>query len=143
LAKSEIPVLIADFGISGLRTKLRSRDAEGALHNLALVVANIAKFLTALTAVGFTDTLTEKFTEAITGITADNELQYNLLTARKELVQNNLGVFNDLYAQLMEFCEVGKMLYKTTNPARVQEYTFSYLLTKVRHVHHSQSEPQQ
>jgi hypothetical protein len=55
-----------------------------------------------------------------------------ILSNRKNIVQNNLGLFNDLYAQLTEILNIGKILYKATEAVKTQEHTFSTLLKQVR-----------
>jgi hypothetical protein len=134
LAKETVPISITDFGIKTLRTKINSKDAEGALQYLRLVEANIGKYRIQLMEQGLNDALIGQFTAASASIAADNELQYVLLSQRKELVQNNLAQFNDLYSQLSEFCDIGKILYKQTDREKTQEYTISYLIKKVRNV---------
>jgi hypothetical protein len=132
LAKNRVLISPADFGLTELRNKLRAKDAEGVLHNLPLVIANIGKFKEPLTAEGLTDDIETQLANAIVSIAQDNERQYEILSGRKALVQDNKEVFNSLGAQLAEICEVGKILFKATNPERAQEYTFAYLLKKVR-----------
>jgi hypothetical protein len=138
LAKNKLPVSVADFGIPVLRKKIYAKDAEGVIHNLRLVISNIEKYKEALTAEGLTEALTQQLENAIVSVNADNDKQYEILSGRKELVQSNLVIFNDLYGQLSEICDVGKILYKRNNPDKLQEYTFSYLLKKVRVVHKKQ-----
>jgi hypothetical protein len=142
LAAGNVPVSPADFGIIALHKKLYARDAEGVLHNLQLVSANIGKFKAPLAAEGLTDELAAQFSAALVSIAQDNQRQYEILSGRKALVQDNLGVFNTLGAQLAEICEVGKLLFKSSNPERAQEYTFAYLLKKVRVVHKKQNAEQ-
>jgi hypothetical protein len=132
LAKNTIPITAKDFGIKILRDKIHRGDAEGTLRNLRLVAENIDKYRTELNNVGFTAPLATQFTEAIISIDADNDQQYELLSKRKLLVLVNLGQFNDLYTQLNTICNAGKIIYRNTNPEKVKEYTFSYLLSKVR-----------
>jgi hypothetical protein len=43
------------------------------------------------------------------------------------IVQNNLKVLNELYGQLIDLLNVGKSLYKNTNPLKAKEYVFSAL----------------
>jgi hypothetical protein len=135
LAGQDIPVSIADFGITPLRKKISHGDAEGTIHALRLVLTSIQTYEDVLSNLGLTDDLTQQLRDALVGIEADNQEQYNLLSVRKELVQSNLDVMNDLYRQLAEFCEVGKTLYKGVDAEKVLEYTFTYLVKKVRNVH--------
>jgi len=50
------------------------------------------------------------------------------------LVLNNLVLLNGLYEQLTEICAIGKVLYKQTDRAKLNDYTFSYLMKQVRRV---------
>jgi hypothetical protein len=128
----------ADFGLTELRKKLHAKDAEGVLHNLQLAVANVKKFKAPLAAEGLTDEFEAQLVNALASITQDNERQFELLSERKALVLDNKEAFNSLSAQVAEICEVGKILFKTTNPERAKEYTFSYLLKRVRVMHKKQ-----
>jgi hypothetical protein len=133
LAKAQIPVSATDFGISPLRRKINRKDMEGVLQNLHLVTANVQKYRKALETEGMSDELPARLEEAVVSIAEDNRLQYEILTRRIELVKNNINMLNDLYTQLTEVCEIGKILYKQSAPEKVKEYTFTYLLKKVRH----------
>jgi hypothetical protein len=133
LAGSQIPVSIADFGIPPLRKKINHKDMEGVLQNLRLVTANTHKYRQPLEAEGLNCHLIAHLEEAASAIAADNELQYEILTRRIELVKSNVNVLNELFAQLTEICSIGKILYRRTAPEKAKEYTFSYLLKKVRH----------
>lgn len=73
-----------------------------------------------------------RFTNASVAIAADNEKQYEMLSTRKELVQNNLHILNALFGLQTEICEIGKILYRKTAPEKVSEYTFAWLLKQVR-----------
>jgi len=73
-----------------------------------------------------------KFTQAATSIAADNQKQYEIMSNRKAIVQNNLGLFNSLYEQLTEILRVGKILYKANDAAKAQEYNFTAMKKKVR-----------
>ena len=43
-----------------------------------------------------------------------------------------MKTLNELYLRLSEIYSIGKVLYRTTDPAKYAEYTFSKLLKKVR-----------
>lgn len=80
------------------------------------------------------ETLAAKLNE-IGAILADNrKTKYEIVSSRKVLVQNNLGLLNDLYDQLTEICKIGKILFKQTDKAKLKDYTFSYLMKQVRRV---------
>jgi hypothetical protein len=114
---------------------------EGVLQNLRLVVSNIQRYRQILEAQGLTEGLVASLKTGVVSIEADNNLQYEILTKRIDSVRNNVNMLNDLYDQLKEICDVGKILYKKTAPEKVNEYTFTYLLKKVRQ--RSKKEPTQ
>jgi hypothetical protein len=132
LAQASLTVTAADFGLTLLRKNIYSKNAEGVLSSLRTVNNNLIRHATVLGAQGLTPELTSRFTDAITSIAADNQKQYEITSNRANIVQNNLGLFNNLYEQLMEILNVGKILYKTTDAVKTQEYTFNSLLKQVR-----------
>ena len=132
LAKANLTISAADFGITQLRKGINTRDAEGAIKSLHTVNANIAKFNVILGAQGLTEELSNLFVTAATSIAADKQRQYEIVSNRKTIVQNNVALFNGLFEQLSEICTVGKVLYKTSNTVKLQEYTFNELKKRVR-----------
>jgi hypothetical protein len=139
LAKTDIPISVADFGIRLLREKVKNKDAEGTLQSLRLIESNIQKYDAELAAKGMTNDLPERFEAASIAITEGNQKQYVMLQNRKKLVQDNLYILNDLFRQTAEICDIGKILYKQNDPEKKQEYTFSYLVKQVRHVSKAKS----
>jgi hypothetical protein len=132
LTKDTIGLSAKDFGLSLLSRKISSKDAEGVHQNLLLVNAHIQKYWEQLKAAGFSDSLAEQFKNAVASIRDDNQLQYDILTKRKAIVQNNRNLLNELYSQLTEILNVGKALYRKTNPVKTKEYTFTSLVKNVR-----------
>lgn len=43
-----------------------------------------------------------------------------------------MGVLNTFHAKILEILQVGKILFKDSDSVKLQEYTFSELLKKVR-----------
>lgn len=132
LANGGLTMNAADFGLSLLRKNIKSRNAEGVISSLHTVNNNLTKFAAELGGQGLTPELAGRFTNAGTSIATDNQKQYEIISNRKIIVQNNLGLFNNLYGQLTEILRVGKVLYKDTDLAKLQEYTFNALLKQVR-----------
>jgi hypothetical protein len=132
LAQASLTVTAADFGLTLLRKNINSKNAEGVISSLRTVSNNLNRHTAVLSGQGLTPELTGRFTDAITSIAADNQKQYEITSNRANIVQNNLGLFNSLYEQLMEILNVGKILYKTADAVKTQEYTFNSLLKQVR-----------
>jgi hypothetical protein len=132
LAKDSVEVSAKDFGLTLLSQKIASRDSEGVRQNLLIVVSFLKKYREQLIVVGFNEAVIEQFGVAVSSITEDNHLQFDIVNKRKAIVQKNLVVLNDLYKQLSDLLSIGKSLYKNTNPAKAKEYVFSSLMKSVR-----------
>lgn len=132
MAGKAIPLGVKAFGITAFREKQKSRDAEGAIKALRVINENITQYKTLIQEQGLGDELILELKEAESSLYDANQQQYQIVSRRKELVQNNMGLLNDLYNSMLEICKVGKALYKSSNPQKLQEYTFSELLKRVR-----------
>ncbi len=132
LAGAALPISVDNFGFKTLQKALYDKDVEKILREAGLVAKNLETYNEAIVPVGFTAEQKTLFTETVAGINADNQTQFEIVSGRKQLVQDNIGVFNELYGLIKEICRVGKILYKSTNPAKSQDYTFRSLLRKIR-----------
>jgi hypothetical protein len=130
--KGAIPISAKDFGLTTLKQKLRSKDAEGALKNLRTVIANIEKYHVQLTEQGLESDIVDRFKNALGVIETNNQLQFEIITKRKNIVEKNVSSVNDLYKIIIEVCNVGKTIYKGKDELKVKDYTFSELKKKVR-----------
>ena len=79
-----------------------------------------------------TDDFISQFTDAAASVANDKQKQFEILSSRKRIVQNNVESFNGLYSQLTEILTVGKILYKPADHLKLKEYTFSELRKRVR-----------
>ena len=61
---------------------------------------------------GLKDELVDRFTGDAIQIAADKQNQYEMLSNRKNLVQTNHSLLNELFDQLNEILSTGKTLYK-------------------------------
>jgi hypothetical protein len=132
LAKDAVPLSVKDFGITYLKQKIRRRDAEGTLKGLQQVNSNVKTYQEPLAAQGLTIEKINQLNTAFLEIDAENQKQYEKVSARRLLTAENIRLFNDMYDQMMEICNVGKILYKKTQKEKLPDYTFSYLKKKVR-----------
>ena len=64
-------------------------------------------------------------------IEPQSETQELKIINRKQIVQGNLAMLNELFGQLDEILRVRKILYKSTDETKLQEYTFSELKKRV------------
>lgn len=131
LAQPGINISSADFGLTLLRKGINSKNAEGVVKSLHIVVANLIKYASILSEQGLTAELSNRFSTAAISIVADNQQQYEITSNRKNIVQNNVNLFNGLNEQLLYILRVGKILYKATDAVKTQEYSFTALKKKV------------
>jgi len=141
LSKSAVTISVADFGFTPLRAAINSRDAEGTFKSLQAINANVVKFKDVLMEQGLTEEFAAGLIAAAASIAADKQKQYEIESKRKNLLQANIGLFNDLFAQLTEILSVGKILYKGKDPVKLKEYTFSELMKKVNRSSKPVTEP--
>lgn len=132
MAKPGLNINPTEFGLTLLRKNAAAKNAEGTISSLRTVNANLARYNAELSTQGLTPELSSKFTDASAPIQEDNKKQYEILTNRKSIVHDNIGLFNSLNAQLVEILRVGKILYKASNPVKAEEYNFASLKKKVR-----------
>jgi translation elongation factor EF-1beta len=134
LAKSNLKVTPNGFGMSALRLSIDKNDVEGVIANLHIVLGNIRTYKASLAEQGLTDELIDGLTAASQSLAADKLQQFEIISNRRSIVQNNLGLLNDSYEQGAEILSIGKILYKGKDAAKQADYTFAELLKKVRQV---------
>ncbi len=122
----------AGFGIVALRKSSNAKDVEATLKNLRLVLGNIERYQTELNEAGLKESLIQALTEAQSEIGEIKQKQYEIESNRKALVQSNQALFNNLYDQLTDILASGKILYKEGDKAKLTEYTFNKLKSRVR-----------
>jgi hypothetical protein len=130
--KGAIPISAKDFGLTPLKQKIHSRDAEGVLKYLRMVIDNLQRYHGQLIEQGLTDDIIEQFNSALIPIETENQKQFEIVNNRKKIVDNNVHLINDLYQTIMEICNVGKVLYKGKDELKTKSYTFNELKKKVR-----------
>lgn len=132
LSNKELKLTATDFGILQLRKVLRSGDAEGVVDNLKAVLIHTKRYSTVLQAHGMSSSFEAELEALIPKITADRQTQYELLSNRKNIVQNNLQKLNELYGRMGDIFSIGKSIYSKTNALKAADYTFAKLQSKVR-----------
>ena len=142
LASKTVPISASDFGTVQLRKSIRKHDVENVLMQLRTVNANLAKYKNELMAKGLTDTLMAKFAEGATLLADDKKKKFAVISNRAALVQNNQSLLNELYDQMTEICNIGKVLYKLTDKAKLKDYTFTHLMKQVRRKENKPTDPE-
>jgi hypothetical protein len=132
LAKADAPLSAADFGVTKLLQKIRSKDVDGLSRQLRTVTDNIHTYYTALTRHGMPETVAKQLNSAAQSIDADRRTLFEITGVRLELLKRNIDKMNDLYEAIKEVVRAGKKLYRKTNPDKAQDYVFRDLLDKIR-----------
>ncbi|MEZ5195324.1 MAG: hypothetical protein R2764_02665 [Bacteroidales bacterium] len=133
LAKDELNIAPADFGISDVRNKIGTKDVEGLLDKLAITLMHTTNNLAVLETKGFTaEALTEL--ETLTEAIRSKNPEQNLKMDEKEAgVQANLGLIKELWEIIAEVMDIGKRLYKYDDTEKTGDYTISTIKSRIRH----------
>ena len=132
LAGEEVPLSAVDFGLVQLRKSARSRNVESVLMLLHMVEANINKYKTALMAKGWSEEPMTRLADLRKQLVEDKERRYTQVSNRAALVQFKQGLLQELYRHLSEICRIGKILYRQTDPAKLNDYTFARMMDQIR-----------
>lgn len=132
MANGQLKLSPTDFGLATLRKGIVSKDVESVIRSLQTVNTNIVKHKSVLAQQGLKDELIVRFTDDAAQIAAGKQNQYEMLSNRKNLVQTNQTLLNELFDQLNEILSTGKTLYKKVDLAKQKEYTFNELKKRVR-----------
>lgn len=120
------------FGITRLKKNINKRDVEAVIQDLKFINDNIALNREKLSAKGLTDEMATFFSHAALSLSDDKRKQVEIISNRKGIILKNVSLFNDIYSQLCSVMTIGKILFRTTNSAKLQDYTFSNLKKRVR-----------
>ena len=131
MCNEELKITPEGYGLSALRKCIRAKDPEGVMQNLNQIISNNNKYGEVLAGKGFKPELAARFTDAAASIAADKQAQYEMMSNRKLIVQNNMGLLNALNDTLSQVLAIGKILFADTDPAKAKEYTFAQLLKQV------------
>lgn len=132
MGNGNLKITAAQYGINDLRKAIKRRDVESVIKMLYLVNVNNTRYAEVLKGHGLTDSLMKVFTEASIALDKDKQQSIEIRSSRKAIVQNNVGLFNELNDQLTELLYVGKILYKGVDEAKKRDYTFTELKKLVR-----------
>ena len=114
-----IPVLtvtVKDFGISPVREAISDGDVEELDLAFRTMKKNIIDNYEALTAKGYNDTRRDALYALADAVNTDNAAQNAEVDKRDARVEENLGPLNDLWKIMTEVNDIGKRVYKSTNP---------------------------
>lgn len=140
-AEENLKVAPKDFGFSRLRTKMNTQDAEGSVAALKTTLQFVDANLAALQEKGFSAAARTELSTLQAAIKAGIEEQNKKLDERAELVQANIATLNTLWTRLQDVMKVGKALYKSSDPVKLDDYTKTTIMKSIRRERQPAAEP--
>jgi hypothetical protein len=132
-ASKSLKTSVADFGFKALRQDINIKNDEGTILKFRELLQHTDTEIPALQAKGFTPALRLSLGTFIDGFETDIKSQTYKIDERKDLVKVNNNVFTDLGNMINDdILKTGKIIYKEKDKAKVKDYTFSELLSKIR-----------
>jgi|GEM_PF-1343696 len=123
---------VDDFGIRDVRNSLQSGDPELLVKSLGILNPNIEKNIDALKEQGFSDDSKSFFRQKQTTLDTLNKSQNDLMSDRAQVVAKNNEKFVDLWDMLALIMDHGKRIYRTNDPSKLPDYTYTQIIKKIR-----------
>lgn len=116
--------------ISGIRTKLTTRNIEGAVYDLREVLPYLESHKAELDLGDMPKDFLNYFPPILPQLEAWNAEQIAIISNRKTLVEANKVLFENAYSYISKVCNNGKKVFKNT--VKKDDYTIAKLIAKVR-----------
>ena len=120
------------FGIEPVRRDRNNHEHEGLADSLNTLLQNIEANKAALLAKGQTQAEIDQLQELYDDLVADSTAQGGALSTQRLLTADNVQLFRALYQPMKQLMDDGKSLYKTSDKARLKDYTLRNLRQQVR-----------
>lgn len=124
--------------ISGIRSKLTTKNIEGAVYDLREVLPYLEGHQAELDAGNMPKDFLKYFPPILPQMEAWNAEQIAIISNRKSLVEANKLLFENAYSYISKVSNRGKKVFRNT--VKKDDYTISKLLTRVRAEKKSQEE---
>lgn len=116
--------------VSALKKSLSNGNIEGALLELKDVVQYVKSQRSGLEAKGMDAGFPTALEDNFASMAAKNTLQNTVMNARKQVVKDNQGEYDALYAYIANVAEKGKLFYK--GKVKEDEYTITKIIARMR-----------
>ncbi|HBG41060.1 MAG TPA: hypothetical protein DDZ96_11170 [Porphyromonadaceae bacterium] len=120
-----------DLGLGDLRTEIGNGNTEGVVKKGHELSANINLHLEVLQSQGLKPELVATIKDTVEEIETLNNAQESIRSKRGLNTQENLLTCNDFWHDLNKYLIAGRAIYKGVDPARLKDYTMSYLIKRV------------
>lgn len=115
------------LGLRKLRLNMKAGNVEGVILSGRSFINNINECKTILIRKGMKQEQIEALKNLFNSIESLNREQNELLSKRSQNCLNNMYIFNNLWDLLSQIFQVGKAIYKSTNEAKLKDYTMIQL----------------
>jgi len=120
------------FGIKAVRAARNAADHEDLADALRTLLHNISQNDKALLLKGQKPTETQQIQDLYDQLVTDSTAQGTSFSNQRVLTADNAATLNALYDQMVALLADGKALYKSSDKARLKDYTLDQLLKRVR-----------
>jgi len=142
-AGSKLNMNWKDMGFREARKCISNTNLEGLQERMKILNENIKSNLVALTDEGDAATIWTSMKGKVAQVKTMNEEQNKMIAAKAKTIKENNDKFEEMWDVTLNLMRAGKVIYKTTNPTRVKEYTLTTLTKRVRHDGSSKVEKKQ
>lgn len=122
----------SDFGFKNVRKANNAGNIQALTSSLDLVISNTKKNSAALYSKGFTPAQLANLEALNHKLYTQNIAQNQKINERKSLVASNNTQMNELWNIIIDILDIGKRIYKTSNPAKLPNYTLRRLIARMR-----------
>ena len=116
--------------VSAVRTKLTTRNIEGAVHDMRELLPYLESHQSELDAGNMPKEFLKYFAPILPQLEAWNAEQIGIISTRKSLVEANKVLFDTAYGYISKVSNNGKKVFK--NSVKKDDYTIAKLIAKVR-----------
>jgi len=126
-----LTVAAKKFGIEAVRRDRNNHEHEGLAESLRTLLQNIGANQGALLTKGQKPEENTQIQELYDDLVKDSTAQGRSLSDQRLLTADNAKLFRTLYAPMKELMDDGKSLYKTSDSAKLKDYTLRKVLQQV------------
>lgn len=130
LTKEPLTIANRDFGIKSVRNTLPGYKVAEFVASFNNLLKNMKANLAPLEAAGMPNNYVKELETRAKMVSDDDVLQRKIISRRAQLVQDNATHIGLIHDKMRQVLESGKALYKTTNKAKVKDYTLTELRRK-------------
>ena len=103
-------------------TGIYNQQEDTVLRLARSIYQSMLHFLPDLTDTGLTQTMLDDFKTLIDNFEISKNEQFNTILDREAKAQVRIEKGNELYKEIISYCELGKKLYANVNPAKYNDY---------------------